>query len=163
MFKNLQETIKALNADVNNVANSEKAKKLRKKLLSIGKPLMICGFLAAFVCFVLISTAGMNAFDDDGFSARFIVPFVLFLPCAFVGGIGAILVRMAMQIVIAGYTSELIHETLGNACPKCGEIVSDGVNFCPKCGMQIRKECSACQHINGPKNQYCEKCGKELQ
>ena len=30
MFKNLQESIKALNADVKTVANCEKAKKLRK-------------------------------------------------------------------------------------------------------------------------------------
>ena len=34
MFNNLQETIKALNADVKNVANCEKAKRLRKKLSS---------------------------------------------------------------------------------------------------------------------------------
>ena len=48
MFNNLRETIKALNADVNNVANSEKAKKLRSKLLKIGIPLAVCGFLGVF-------------------------------------------------------------------------------------------------------------------
>ena len=81
MFKNLQETIHALNADVKNVANCEKAKRLRKKLLSIGLPLAIGGFVGVFVCFILFATAGFDAFGPNGFTARIIVPFVLFLPC----------------------------------------------------------------------------------
>jgi hypothetical protein len=81
MFKNLQESIKALNADVKNVANCEKAKKLRKKLLTIGLPLAIGGYLGVFICFALFATAGMNAFGPNGFTARVMIPFLLFIPC----------------------------------------------------------------------------------
>ena len=162
MFKNLQETIKALNADVNNVANCEKAKKLRTKLLAIGLPMAIGGFLGAFICFALFATAGFDDFDSNGFSARIMVPFLLFLPCGVIGGIGSMIASLGFQIVITGYTTDLINETVGNNCPNCSETISLETYFCPKCGTKVKKECSECKHINNYKSDYCEKCGTKL-
>lgn len=162
MFKNLQETIKELNADVKNVANCEKAKKLRKKLLSIGLPLAIGGFLGAFICFALFATAGFDDIGPNGFSARIMIPFLLFIPCGIVGGIGSTLTSLGFKIVITGYATNLINETVGNNCPNCGETISSEMHFCPKCGAKVRKECPNCKCINNHKNDYCEKCGTKL-
>ena len=162
MFKNLQETIKALNADVKNVANCEKAKKLRKKLLTIGLPLAIGGFLGMFICFALYATAGMNAFGPNGFTARIMVPFLLFMPCGVVGAIGSMIASLGFKIVVTGYTTNLINETVGNNCPNCGETINSEMIFCSKCGSKVKNECSNCKHINSHKSDYCEKCGTKL-
>ena len=162
MFKNLQETIKALNADVKNVANCEKAKKLRKKLLTIGLPLAIGGFLGMFICFALFATAGMNAFGPNGFTARIMVPFLLFVPCGVVGALGSMIASLGFKIVVTGYTTNLINETVGNNCPNCGETINSEMIFCSKCGSKVKNECSNCKHINSHKSDYCEKCGTKL-
>lgn len=162
MFNNLQETIKALNADVKNVANCEKAKRLRKKLLAIGLPLAICGFLGVFICFALFATAGFDAMESNGFSARIMVPFLLFIPCGVVGGIGSVIASLGFKIVITGYTTNLINETVGNNCPNCGETIGSEMYFCSKCGTKVRKECPNCKYVNNHKNDYCEKCGTKL-
>ena len=162
MLKNLQETIKALNADVKNVANCEKAKKLRKKLLAIGLPLAIGGFLGVLICFALFATAGFDAFGENGFSTRIMVPFLLFIPCGVIGAIGSRIASLGFKIVITGYTTNLIDEVVGNNCPNCGETIGSEMYFCTKCGVKIKKECSNCKHINSYKNNYCEKCGTKL-
>ena len=132
MFKKLQETINSLNADVKNVTNCEKAKKLRKKLLAIGLPLAIGGFLGVFICFVLFATAGFDAMGPNGFSARIMVPFLLLIPCGIVGGIGSTIASLGFKIVITGYTTNLINETVGNNCPNCGETIGSEMYFCSK-------------------------------
>ena len=162
MFKNLQETIKALNADVKNIANCEKAKNLRKKLLVIGLPMAIGGFLGAFICFALFATAGFDAMGPNGFSSRIMVPFLLFLPCGAVGGIGAVIAGLGFKIVITGYTTNLIDETVGNNCPNCGGTISSEMLFCTKCGTKVKNECLNCKHINNHRSTYCEKCGTKL-
>lgn len=162
MFKSLMDEIKALNSDVKNTANSEKAKKLRKKLLSIGLPLAILGFVGVFTCFILFATAGVDAFDDHGFTARVLVPFFLIIPCAVVGSIGAAIASLGFRIVVVGYTSQLIDDTVGNNCPNCGDTISPDEIFCSKCGYQLRKECPNCKTINSHEDKFCKKCGTEL-
>ncbi len=164
MFRNLEETIKSLNANVNDVVNSEKAKKLRKKLLSIGLPMAVCGFLGVFICFALFATAGidLDAFGPNGFTARVMVPFLLFIPCGVVGGIGSTIASLGFKIVITEYTTNLIKETVGNNCPNCGATLNSEKVFCSKCGTKVRKECSKCKHINDYKSEFCEKCGTKL-
>lgn len=162
MFRNLREQIRVLNSDISNVANSEKAKELRKKLLSMGLPLAICGFLGAFVCFILFAVFGFKSVNNGGFSAGMLVPFFLIIPFAAVGAVGAMLTNMALSIILTGYTTKVIDETISNVCPECGATVSSSVLYCPKCGAKVNKECPNCGHINSQKHDFCEKCGTKL-
>lgn len=162
LFSRLSEEIKTLNNDVKDIANCERAKKLRKKLLSIGLPMAIIGFLGVFVCFALFATAGSNTFGENGFTARILVPFILFVPCGIVCGIGLAISLLGFKIVITGFTTQLIDETVGNNCPKCGDKVYEDEIFCSKCGFQVKKECPQCNTINSHKDKFCKKCGKEL-
>lgn len=163
MFKGLRDEIVRLNSDVSNVANCEKAKKLRKKLLGIGLPIAIIGFVGVFVCFVLFATAGFDAFGEGGgFTARVLVPFILFIPCGVLGGIGASIASLGFKIVVTGYTTNLVDSVVGNNCPNCSDRVEGGEMFCSKCGTPLKKTCTKCQHINNGKNEYCEKCGEKL-
>lgn len=164
MFKNLEETVKALNADVNNVANCKKAKSLRKKLLAIGLPMAICGFAGIFVCFAVFifsSISSINSMSSD-FPIGVAVATILFIPCGAIGAIGYSIASIGFKIVITGYASNLVNETVGNNCPKCGKTVDPDNNFCPKCGEELKKKCSGCNHENGFKNDYCENCGRKL-
>ena len=77
MFKSLKETIKALNADVKNVANCEKAKKLRKKLLVIGLSLAIIGLVGLLGSFALFASVGMSARNTDVNAYQILLPFFL--------------------------------------------------------------------------------------
>lgn len=162
MYNNLRGTINDLNSDVKNVANCEKAHKLRKKSFSIGLPMAIIGFAGVLTCFILFATAGMDAVSSSGFTSRIIVPFVLFVPCGVLAGIGTSIVAYGLKIIVTGYTTKLIQETVGNNCPSCGENLTQQINYCPKCGTKILKECLYCKHKNSLKNEYCEKCGDKL-
>ncbi len=162
MFKSLRETIISLNSDVKSVTNCERAKKLRKKLLAIGLILAIVGLAGVIACFVLLATAGLGAFTETGFSARMIVPFVCVIPSALIASVGAIIARLGFQIVVVGYTTDVVDEVVGNNCPKCGSKIEIGENYCSKCGGQTKKVCEHCGEVNGLKNEFCTKCGEKL-
>lgn len=164
MFQGLRKEIIRLNSDVKNVANSEKAKKLRKKLMSIGLPMMIGGFIGVFACFIAFTLGGFTSVESGnfGFPTGVLIPFFLFLPCGIVGGIGLILFRLALSIIITGYAANLVEETVGNVCPKCKNPIEANESFCGKCGTQIVKKCPACGKNNEIKNEYCSKCGNKL-
>lgn len=154
MFKNLQDTIKALNADVKNVANCEKAKKLRKKLIAIGLSLAIFGGLGTLICFISFATV------RDHNTA--LIPFCIIMPMFVIMVVGISLVSYGLKIIVTGYTTNLIDETVGNNCPNCNNTISSESLFCVKCGAKIKKECSNCKHLNSLKNDFCEKCGNKL-
>lgn len=162
MFESLTAEITRLNNSAKTVANCEKAKNLRKKLLSIGLSMAIPGFIGLFLCFILFVTAGSNAFGDHGFTARVMVPFLLFIPCGIIGSIGAAIAQLGFKILITGYTTNLIDECVGNNCPNCGDVITEEEIFCSKCGTKLKYECQNCKTINSLKNKYCSKCGKEL-
>ncbi len=162
MFKQLNEEIIRLNNSAKTIANCEKAKRLRKKLLSIGIPLTIIGFGGVFICFIAFATAGMDAFDSNGFTPRVLIPFFMFIPCAVVGGIGSSIANLGFKILITGYTTNIIDETVGNNCPNCGDVIDADEFFCTNCGTKLKCECPNCQTINSYKNKYCSRCGKEL-
>ena len=161
-FENLSNEIKSLNSDVKNVANSERAKNLRKKLLTIGLTMAIVGFLGVFICFILFATAGFAAFGENGFTARVLVPFFLFIPFGIIGGIGSTLASFGFKIVVTGYTTQLIDDVVGNNCPNCGDKIDAEEKFCSKCGYKLIRECPDCKAINTYKDKFCKKCGKEL-
>ena len=162
MFNNLAEEIKNLNADVKTVANCERAKKLRKKLLCIGLPLAIIGGVGLITCFILFATAGFSAFGNGGFTPRVLIPFALFIPFAILMAVGVAITNLGLKIIITQYTTNLIDETVGNNCSKCGDKIEPSEVFCSKCGTPVKKQCKKCQHINNIKNKYCEKCGEKL-
>jgi len=60
MFKGLQETIRNLNADLNNVSNCKKAKRLRRNLLLIGISLIIFALVGAVFCLIIFATEGFE-------------------------------------------------------------------------------------------------------
>lgn len=164
MFNGLRAEIIRLNSDVKNIANSEKAKKLRKKLMAIGLPMMIGGFVGVFACFVAFVLGGYNAVESAnfGFPTGVLVPFFLIMPFAIVGGIGTVLFRLALTIIITGYATGLAEEVVGNTCQKCGKALGKDELYCSKCGAPATKQCTACGNQNDLKNVYCFKCGKKL-
>ena len=162
MFNNLRETVKALNADAKNVANCEKAKNLRKKLHSIGLPLAILGFLGVITCFVLFVVGGMNATPDGRIPTMIVISAVLLIPCGIIASIGISLALIGLKIAITGYATNMIDETVGHNCPKCGEPVDSEKEYCSKCGTKLKKECPNCKHSNDGKAEYCESCGTKL-
>lgn len=162
MFKGLRDTIKALNADVSNVANCEKAKKLRKTLLKIGIPMAVLGFGGVFTCFILFTVLSFKNTANMSMDTTFLIPFFLIIPCAIVGGLGATLTSLGLKIVITGYATNLIDEVVGNNCPKCGNPINPDMPFCKKCGHKLVKTCPECNHENDHESDFCEKCGAKL-
>lgn len=162
LFQELHKTIRDLNSDVKNVANCEKAKKLRSKLLRIGLPMAIIGFGGAFACFVLFATGGIGAIGPGGPTARILVPFFLLIPCFLVGGIGATIAGLGFKIVVTGYTSQIVEEAVGNTCPQCGASLASDDKFCAQCGYQMRVVCPDCGTTNDASDHFCSQCGKRL-
>ena len=164
MFNGLRNEIYELNKDVNNVANSAKAKKLRRKLLGIGIPLAILGFGGMITCFILFVVFSIGNFNSSSFgpSPAMIVPFCLFVPMGFLGGIGMMITHLGLSIAITGYASNLINETVTQKCPECGDPISANELFCTKCGHKLRNQCSKCGFVNEPNDKFCAKCGNEL-
>lgn len=163
MFKSLRDEVIALNSDVNNISNSEKAKKLRSKLMSIGVPLAVFGFVGLFVCFMLFATAGFDAFGVNGFSARVLIPFALIIPCTVVGGIGSDLVSIALKIVVTGVVSSFAEKVVGKSCPKCGNRIEPNETYCDKCKKDAKFKCSQCGASYSSKEGFCEYCGSRVE
>ena len=158
MFNNLRNTIKELNSDVNNVANSEKATKLRKKLIKIGLGIAIPGFASVLAGFLMFMIGNIMY----GFGTVSIIGFVMFLFGGFAGGIGITIASFGFNILVAGKTSQLINETVGNNCPKCGDPITAEELFCSKCGTKLKIQCPKCNHVNQHSNDYCVICGEQL-
>ena len=162
MFRNLSDEIKILNSDLNNVANCERAKKLRKKLLTIGLTMAIIGYVGVFVCFALFAILGFSSVGSEGFAVTMVIPLVLFMPFAILGGLGTNIAALGLRIVITGFVSKAIDDKVGNNCPKCNDVIRPDEIYCSKCGYQVKKECADCKTINTYKDKFCKKCGKEL-
>ena len=167
MFKGLRDEIVKLNSDVKNVANCERAKKLRRTLLTIGLLMAIGGGIGVLVCMYFFVTGGSNlvnsnSADIGGFPSEIMTPFLLFPVCGVVAGIGGVITKLGFSIVVTGYVADLADSVVGTNCPKCGDRVDEGEMFCSKCGTAVRKQCYSCNHINDVKDEYCTKCGAKL-
>lgn len=157
----LTDYIKELNANIADVATSEKAKKLRKKLFIAGGICSVVGFLGLITCFILFATAGFGAFGDNGFTARVLVPFCLFPVFGLFAGVGTWLIRIGFSILVGGEGSKFIDKTMNHRC-ECGYTIKDGDLFCPNCGKVVRKTCPNCGTPQEPGAQFCKKCGTKI-
>ncbi len=164
-FRGLTEEVTRLNNAAKTVANYERAKKLRKRLLAVGLPMAILGGAGAIACFSLfiyaITQVGVG-FELHELMIKVFVPFCMIIPCSFLTSLGSMIASLGFKILITGYTTELIDEAIGNNCPNCGDVIDEDEFFCNKCGHQLKKECNQCGTINSFKNQFCKKCGTEL-
>lgn len=162
MFHNLKDTILKLNADVSDLANQEKAKALRKKLLTAGG---ICGgvggvgVIACFVAFGVLSFTYVQSFSTSfGYA---LIPFFLMIPFAVALVIGMILLRFGLSILIAGVTTKFVDKSLNRRC-ECGNTLEVNEKFCPKCGRPAVKVCPKCNTQNDLKDEFCSNCGNKL-
>ncbi len=163
MFSGLKETILKLNSDISNVANQERAKQLRKKLLKWGGILLGVGLLGVFTCFILFAVFGitMVANFNGGFPVLIFIPFFLIIPFALVVACGAVLLKLGLSILIAGATTKFIDNSLNQRC-SCGNMISSKDKFCPKCGKPVKKFCPKCNYENESESQFCSNCGEKL-
>ena len=113
---------------------------------------------------ILFITNSQSAFNSSGSIEipNMVLPSVLFILSMFICGIGYTIAHFGFQIVVIGVTSKVINDTVGNNCPKCGDIITEDEVFCSKCGTQLRLKCSKCGRINSAKNDFCENCGNKL-
>lgn len=161
MFKQLTDEIKKLNADVADFATQEKAKVLRKQLIVWGLVIAVVGFVGVFVCFTLFVVGGVTTTVGSGITARVIVPFILFVPCGCLGGLGVTIAKLGLSILIGGETAKFVDKSINDRC-KCGSTIEADEIFCSKCGRSVRKTCSNCGEINDISSEYCKKCGTKL-
>ena len=171
MFKDLEKTIKRLNSNVSSVTNCRKAKELRQKLLIIGGLLIAVGIAGALTCVIMGIRGMMTSFDNFtnlesknrfGSAGNSFMFFIYAIPFLAILAVGIKVLRLGLSILVTGYATKLIDQTVGNNCPNCGQAIEDNKSFCPKCGYQLIKECENCGFANHFKNEYCEKCGKKL-
>ncbi|HBJ98382.1 MAG TPA: hypothetical protein DDY82_04905 [Clostridiales bacterium] len=161
MLKDIKKVIKELNSGVQDKVNTEKAIKIKKKLLYISIPLIIIGIIGVIVSFVLFATAGRDAFTDNGFSVRIIIPMVTFIACGLISAVGFMLLSLALKIVVTQFATNLISEGTSGFCPQCHAKIEENSVFCTSCGKQLKKQCS-CGQVNNLNSTYCSKCGKKL-
>lgn len=151
------DTIKKLNADASNLANQEKAKKLRKRLLTAGIILAVLGFGGAVACFALFAAFSMS------FQTNYIlIPLLLMIPCFIAGGIGVFCIYAGFAIILTGVSTKFIAKSLSSHCPYCNKFIEEDALFCNGCGKSFRRKCPSCQTINEPDSLYCKTCGTRL-
>ena len=162
MFPNLKSTILKLNADVSDLANQQKAKQLRSKLIKSGGICLGIGLAGVLACFVAFAIIAFNSVRQaNGFPILIFVPFVVIFLFAILAGVGSILLRLGLSILIVGATTKFVDKSINNRC-ECGYAFKKNEKFCPKCGRPAKKICPKCKTENDLTNEYCQNCGEKL-
>lgn len=146
----------------NKATNSEKAKSIRKKLLTFGIIGVVISIILTFIGFFSFASAGMNMVDTfGGFPSGIIFSMAIFM----IGGLGisisSLAIRAGLAIVVAGVAADFLDTN--DYCPKCKDRVDDGEMFCNNCGHNLRanKLCT-CGTQNDLNDNFCRTCGKHL-
>lgn len=177
--------LKSLVAKANQATNSEEAKRIKKKLLTIGITLtvvglivLIAGIIVSFVGFGINADKSMSSSQPmiSGFMSSALIGMVLFIIGAIATGIGTVAIRLALSIVIAGVTSswldvkneeeKSINQNNPNydVCPHCKAHIAKNAKFCSNCGKSTVQTitCPHCNAKNPIENKYCINCGQRF-
>lgn len=73
-----------------------------------------------------------------------------------------IFIGFALSILIIVLANIFIPEFIYEACPLCGELKVDGMQFCFQCGHDLIDDCE-CGHVWIANQSYCPECGKPRQ
>ena len=165
MFRKLNDTILKLNADVSDLTNQEKAKRLRKRLLIAGGICAGIGIIGIVVCFIAFNVNGFSSgFSNEDMESAMIktfIPFCLIIPFSITAIIGGMLIRLGLSILLAGATTKFVDKSLNRRC-ECGNTLEADEKFCPKCGKPAVKTCPNCNTENDLDDEYCSNCGQKL-
>ena len=142
--------------------NSKEAEAIKRKLIRIGLIMAILGIGGAFACFVSFVICSFSMVNNMSFSPLISIPFILFIPCGFVGGIGATILNLGLGIVVAKGTVNFLDTN--SYCPNCGDVISEDEKYCSKCGkpLLVNKVCNNCHKENDIDAKYCINCGNKL-
>jgi len=100
--------------------------------------------LLAGLYFLLVGYVSKDA-PRRAMSARFWIAICLVMP----GGIGAVLYFLLRQPEVT-------------RCPSCSTHVQGDFHFCPQCNYQLTASCGHCFRSVRVSDQYCTRCGHEL-
>ncbi len=162
----LKDIIAELNNNISDIANQEKAVKLRRALMIIGGILAIVGIVGVIYYFAAFGNAGFEQVDNfhsDPTSTFNPIPIMIkFVVSGIIAGIGTTIFKLGLSITIAGVTTKFAGDVLTDKCPDCGTAIKGDDVFCTSCGKQLRKVCAKCNHINEADEKFCAKCGSQL-
>lgn len=161
MFGRLGNAVKELNVNVADVATCEKAKKLRKKLLTFGIVGVVLGALMILGGIIMFMIPLMSPLETvNGLPVTSIIGMIMFMIGGGLSSISVVLIYYGLAILVGGATAKFVDKSINQRC-ECGEVILSSSKYCPKCGLPVRKTCE-CGHVNDSESKYCTECGKKL-